>query len=70
MIKEKKTGAVLVDGLRLLLTPVGSSDADNHYDDKWAGRIPRRKPCLSAIVAGLFWWLMSVLLGLLISRLH
>ncbi|HHD63122.1 MAG TPA: hypothetical protein ENK96_01885 [Desulfobulbaceae bacterium] len=70
-MKEKESGAAIVDGLRILFVPVNSNDdVDNHADDGWNGRALRRKPCLSTIGATLFWWLMSVLLGLLVSRLH
>ncbi len=69
-MKKRELGVVLMDGLRVLFTPVGSSDADRRENDGWFVRTTRQKPCLSTIAAGLFWWLISVILGLLISRLH
>ncbi len=53
----------------MLLQPVDSSGDDSH-NDKGANASSYRNPRLSSIGPGLFWWLMSVLLGLLISRLH
>ncbi|HHB76960.1 MAG TPA: hypothetical protein ENK84_10540 [Desulfobulbus sp.] len=69
-MKEKESGAAIVDGLRILFVPVNSSDVDSHAGNGWTARASQRKPCLSTIGATLFWWLMSVLLGLLVSRLH
>ncbi len=68
-VKERKSGIALRDRLRMLLKPVDSSGADRH-DDGWANASSYRNPRLSSIGPGLFWWLMSVLLGLLVSRLH
>ncbi|RUM36912.1 MAG: hypothetical protein DSY57_04925 [Desulfobulbus sp.] len=70
VIKGREMWAAIVNGLRILFAPVNSSEVDNHAGDGWNGRGSRQKPCLSAIGATLFWWLMSVFLGLLISRLH
>ncbi len=53
----------------MLLKPVDSSGNDSH-NDEGANESSYRNSRLSSIGPGLFWWLMSVLLGLLISRLH
>lgn len=68
-MKKRKSGIALRDRLRMLLQPVDSSGDDSH-NDKGANASSYRNPRLSSIGPGLFWWLMSVLLALLISRLH
>ncbi len=69
-MKKKKSGVALMNGLRFLLAPVDSVDTDRSKNDGWFARTTRQKSCPSTIAAGVFWWLMSVILGLLISRLH
>ena len=68
-MEKRKSGAAIRDGLRMLFRPVDSSGADNHNDERANGSSYQNSR-LSFIGAGIFWWLMSVILGLLISRLH
>ena len=68
-MKERISVIALRDSLWMLLKPVDSSGNDSH-NDEGANESSYRNSRLSSIGPGLFWWLMSVLLGLLISRLH